>query len=159
MKKKSILLIAAILIILSVMVYVIYANCGLLFLVMIDDMNTLSKNDIFEMVDENHTVILQDINNGNFDNTKKIKGIEDISFSENYIDFFCGGNGIGSEMSYYGFYYSPRDSIEAMQNTSHPAGEALKPDGSGYSWQEINGDNRFYAEKIMDGFYYYEIFY
>lgn len=159
MKRKGIIWIIAIAM-LAIPAVLVLRNFGLPFIVLVADiMNAPTKQEIVDLVNEDYTVILDDIKNNNFDNTEKLERIESISQKENYIDLYCGGAGIGSATSYYGFYYSENDSIDDMQNINYPAGEELKPDGSGYSWNEMDGDNRFYVEKIMDNFYYYESHY
>lgn len=121
--------------------------------------DNLSKKEIFNLVNKNYAIILEDIKENDFSDSEKIKGIKDISCSESYIDFYCGGRGMGSETSYFGFYYSEKNAIDVKENFDYPKGEVLKQDGKGYSWDEVDGDNRFYVEKIMDGFFYYETHY
>ena len=142
-----------------ILAIVIWRFFGLAIIVMIGDMNVPDKNEIFELVEKNQIEIKDAIEKNNFENIEKIKGIEDITVKENYIDFDCGGKGIGSATSYYGFYYSEDNAIDVTENIEYPKGETLKPDGKGYSWDELDGDNRFYVEKIIDGFFYYESHY
>lgn len=158
MKRKGIIWII-VTTILAIPVALVLKNLGLPFVVMIADMGTPTKQEIFDLVNENSIAILEDIKNYDFDNTEKLKGIKAISPHEGFIDFYCGGAGIGSATSYYGFYYSENNAIDAMQNIEYPMGGELNPDGNGYLWKERDGDNKFYVEKIMDKFYYYESHY
>lgn len=158
MKKKSIICVTIISIVIALAI-LIWRYFGLAIIVMIGDMNVPDKNEIIELVNENQIEITNAIENNNFENIEKIKGIEDITVEENYIDFYCGGKGIGSATSYYGFYFSKDNAIDVKENIEYPKGETLQQDGKGYSWNESNGDNRFYVEKITDGFFYYESHY
>ena len=158
MKKKGFIW-ATIISLVVILAIVIWRFFGLAIIVMIGDMNVPDKNEIFELVEKNQIEITDAIEKNNFENIEKIKGIENITVEENYIDFDCGGKGIGSETSYYGFYYSEDNEIDVKANIEYPKGETLKPDGKGYSWDELDGDNRFYVEKIIDGFFYYESHY
>ena len=58
---------------------------------MMEDMNVPDKNEIFELVNENQIEITNEIENNNFENIENIKGIEDVTVKENYINFYCGG--------------------------------------------------------------------
>ena len=158
MKKKSIIWLTSSLTIVILSV-ILWKNFGLFFVVMFDDMKALSKKEIFEIVNENHFEITQAIETDDFENVEKIKGIEEISPEENYIDFYCGGKGIGSETSYYGFYYSKNNVIDDTKGINCPKDAVLIPDGKGFSWNETGGDNRFYVEKIIDNYFYYESHY
>ena len=122
--------------------------------------DNLSKTQIFKLVDKNYNIILEDIRNNNFDNTLTIKGIREIDNENGVIDFYCGGKGMGSETSYYGFYYTQDDVPKGIfAGTKYCESEQLTADGIGYSHNEYNGDNRYYTEKIRDKFYYYEAHY
>ena len=157
-KKKSIIWVTIIFMII-VLAILIWRYFGLAITVMIGDMNAPDKNEIIELINKNQIEISDAIKNNNFENIEKIKGIEGITVEENYIDFDCGGKGVGSATSYYGFYYSEDNAINVKENIEYPKGETLQQDGKGYSWNEPDGDNRFYVEKIIDGFFYYESHY
>lgn len=119
--------------------------------------DNLSKRQIFNLVEKHSEVILADITENNFDDTLSIKGIKDIKFKDEAIDFYCGGSGMGSETSYYGFYYSENDEPIGMFGGTNISGSfELTPEGNGYIYREENSDNSFYTEKIISGFYYYE---
>ncbi|MBR2471634.1 MAG: hypothetical protein IKC41_02675 [Clostridia bacterium] len=148
--------IISIVVILAIMIWRCF---GLGIIVMVEDMNVPGKDEIFELVYEKQTVIAKAIEQNNFESIEKLKGIKEVTVKDNYIDFYCGGKGIGSATSYYGFYFSEDNAIDVKENIEYPKGAALKPDGKGYSWDEPDGDNRFYVEKIIDGFFYYESHY
>lgn len=112
----------------------------------------LSKAQIFRLVEKNEKVLLEDIANSDFKNSKKIRGIEDVSPGESTVDFYCGGSGFGPATSYYGFYYSQNGEPSCIW-----VGGELSAEGNGWGWREKNGDNRYYTEKITGYFFYYEV--
>ncbi len=118
----------------------------------IDD--SLSKEEIFKLVNNNYSIILDDISENDFEDTKKLKGVKEVDPDTEIVDFYCGGKGLGSSTSYYGFYYSP-DGLPKCRSDFGRI-ELLEPDGNGFSIKYYEGDNRYYTEKIRDNFYYYE---
>ena len=75
MKKKSIIWVTIISIVI-VLAILIWRYFGLAIIVMIGDMNVPDKNEIIELVNENQIEITNAIENNNFENIEKIKGIE-----------------------------------------------------------------------------------
>ncbi len=118
--------------------------------------NNLSKREIFYLVDKNNETILADISENNFDDTLAIKGVTDVVRND-VTDIQCGGKGLGSATSYYGFYYCEADEPVVMFNGYiSDAGTALISENNGYSFREKDSDNTYYTEKILPCFYYYE---
>ena len=72
---------------------------------------------------------------------------------DGYIEFYCGGVGIGSNTGYYGFYYSTNNEVNGLWFIDE---KELIFNGIGYLYKEKDGDNTYYTEKITDNFYYYE---
>ena len=130
------------------------------FMIWFDSMisDNLSKKEIFELVNENYTVIIEDIEENDFTDTGKIKGIKEVYSDTDIIDVYCGGKGMGSATSYYGFYYSaddlPKDAWCGSNFGRTP--DELIPDGKGFAIKNSNDDNYYYTEKIRENFYYYE---
>ena len=117
----------------------------------------LSKREIFELVQNHHSVILLNIENQELHNVLSVDGIQEIDTVDGVIDFYCGGAGMGPSTSYYGFYYTADNSPAAIfAGTSFGDPAILREDGNGFSMQEEIGDNHYHTEKILDGFYYYE---
>ena len=130
----------------------------------------LSKDEIFALVNQNDELLNKTVseinssksNNSGISSTQKaevpsldysiLKGLEKITVEDDIIDFSCGGAGIGSSTSYYGFYYSEKDNLTA----TWCCGGNVVQEGKGWSWEEPDGDNSYYTEKIRDHFYYYE---
>ena len=125
-----------------------------LFLVATGD-DRADKAEVFQFVCENEEELLKVIEDGDFSEFENQGFIKDIDADETVVDFSCGGAGVGSGTSYVGFYYSPDNDMTAVWCAPSSA-DALISSGSGYEWQEQNGDNRYYTEHICGGFYYYE---
>lgn len=120
--------------------------------------NRISKDVIFALVTENESLLLDDIKNNNFDASKGLDGINKIVTSEDIIEFSCGGAGFGPSTAYCGFYYTEDDNITAIWCA--PESETdLVPYENGFLYEQENGDNRYYTEKICENFYYYEAAY
>lgn len=67
-----------------------------------------------------------------------------------FVEFSCGGWGLGPSSAYYGFYYSPQGP-KAFQG----AEVSLVPQDGGFAWQG-EGDNHGFTRGLGDGFYYFE---
>ncbi len=117
--------------------------------------NLTDKNDIIKVFTKNEAVFTEAIKSNNFDNAKKISGIQDIYIGDDYIDFICGGSGIAPSTHYYGFFYSSNDDLTAFNGGICPKEELIE-NGNGFSWKQKNGDNTYYVEKIGEHFFYYE---
>ena len=115
----------------------------------------VDKDDIFRYVQENQDHLEECIQNGELEAIKTGRVVKEIQRWDNGVEFSCGGAGMGGQTAYRGFFYTATDDLYRIW-CAPPAGEPLVPDGSGFSWQEPEGDNRFYVEKICGHFYYYE---
>ena len=130
--------------------------CGAFFLFLVatgDD--RADKDEVVDFVIENEEELLKAIEAGDFSAFENQGFIKDIDPDETVVDFSCGGAGVGSGTSYVGFYYTSENDMAAVWCAPSSA-SALKPFGSGYEWQEPNGDDRYYTEHICGNFYYYE---
>ncbi len=133
-------------------------GCRTAFLHFLSTGNHLSKEEIFALVEENQATLLKAVQTGQLEDIENINGIRDAGSKDAVAFFDCGGYGMGSETGYYGFYYTPDDIAKPLFD-GYPIcyyAEFL-PEGNGYAYNEVGGDNRYYAEKITDGFYYYEM--
>ena len=121
----------------------------------------LSKEDIISLVNNNKDTILQDVSEGDFSNCEKIPKIKEITKHDNYVEFYCGGKGMGGETSYCGFYYFANDDLQAVLNVlAQLIGGAdtdveFTTEDNGYIWRAVEGDNSLYVEKIDNNLYYY----
>ena len=124
--------------------------------------NSLSKRQIFRLVEKHSETILEDIKENNFEDTLAIDGVTGVD-SDDLIDINCGGSGIGSQTSCSGFYYNEDDKPVVVYYGSiyHVDESELIAYDKGYSYTEMHSDgtvsdNTYYTEIILDGFYYYE---
>lgn len=116
--------------------------------------NYLSKDEIFDVVNENYDIIMSDIQKGEFAKTETIKGIENVSDHDGVIEFYCGEEGISVSGAEYGFYYTEDDSpkVSFLPYVLFSE-EDLVPENKGYCFDKYD---YYYTEKIRDNFYYYE---
>jgi hypothetical protein len=113
------------------------------------------KDEVFAFVQENEAALLKAIEDKDFSDYENKGFIKKIDSDIHVVDFSCGGAGVGSGTSYVGFFYTAADDMADVWCA--PYSEAsLEPSGSGFAWQEENGDNRYYTEHICGHFYYYE---
>ena len=118
------------------------------------------RERVFGIVQENCDVLLADVAKADFTASAAIDGIEDVypewTFGElDFVEYSCGGAGLGSSTAYYGFYYSREDDLDRIWC----AGTPLVPSGDGFLYEQPDGDNRYYTERIVDHFFYYEAAY
>jgi hypothetical protein len=117
----------------------------------------LLKYKIEWSVRHNLNYLNECIENGTYDKIYRIKGIRNITpytlnDKELYIDFYCYGFGFVPGSIYYGFYYSSNDEPVGFQAVP----VKLEPQGDGWKWKQIGGDNVYYTEKIAKNWYYYK---
>ncbi len=117
--------------------------------------NLTDKEDIIKVFNKNEETIIEAVKNNSFEQVKKISGIQNVYVGDDYIDFECGGSGMGPSTHYYGFFYSPDDNLTAWNGGACPKDE-LKENGNGFRWEQKEGDNIYYVEKIGEHFFYYE---
>ena len=132
-----------------------------IFLLLMGCSDGATKAEIFVAVEKEHPTIIQCMQTNNYDDCKKISIVKEITQYDDYVDFYCGGSGMGGQTSYRGFYYFENDELEYIQVClgeliDGNGGNMFIPCGNGYLWQEKGGDNTFYFEKIANHIYYYE---
>ena len=141
----------AVIFVLVIMLCLSFAGCN----------DELSKEDVFSLVNDNKDTILQDVSEGDFSDCKKIAEIKEITKYDNFVEFYCGGKGMGGETSYCGFYYFANDDLQAvLDELAQLIGGAdtdveFTVDCNGYIWRAAEGDNSLYVEKIDNNLYYY----
>lgn len=69
------------------------------------------------------------------------------------VQFLVFGWGLAPSTKYRGFFYSPDDIPLGFQGTT----VEFEPSGNGWVWEEEQGDNRQYVEKIVDCWYWFEM--
>lgn len=84
-----------------------------------------------------------------------VPGVWEIVYSpeREVVEFLCGGFGLAPSSSYTGFYYSPSDVPLGFQGEVMPL---VKTD-TGWSYEQVNGDNQYETEKIVDRWYYFHM--
>lgn len=113
------------------------------------------KEETIQTFNKNKTALTEAVQSNDFEQAKKIPGIEDIDIFPGYVDFRCGGWGLAPSSTYYGFFYSAEDDLTAWSGGVCPQ-EELVESGDGFLWEEKDGDNSYYVEKIGERFFYYE---
>lgn len=148
--------IKTILITLLVMILVPAVFLGVLFgaITLMTTSGLTSRDAVVRMYEKNEDAFLNAAATGDFSALKEIRGVEDVSAHEDYVDFFCGGSGMGSNTQYYGIFYSPDDNMCKVWGA--PYNEKLEPENGGYRWKEPDGDNEYYVEPLGNHFFYYE---
>ena len=139
----------------SILVVLIVFALFVCYLVNLFD-DSLSKREIFTLVNKNHELINECIESGDFSNIEELKGVKSVTGENDVLDVYCGGSGFGSATNYYGFYYSPSNKPLVVWCGHVSDSNRLSPEGKGYSIINSNDDNRYYTEKIRDNFFYYE---
>ena len=71
------------------------------------------------------------------------------------VEFFTSGSGMGSETSYKGVYYSAADTPLGVQGAELDFTAAE----NGWRWEEADGDNWQYTERIVAHWFWYEAHY
>ena len=83
------------------------------------------------------------------------EGVSRIAVVDGVVEFDCGGAGTGDDTVYYGFYYNPNGSPDAVCCGARFAAAAdLQPGGEGFA--VVNGERYYYTQQIVGNFYYYE---
>lgn len=111
----------------------------------------VSKNDIATVVNNNQETLLADIQTKNFSASMMIPRVNQVTDNGTYIDYNCGGSGLGSETNSFGFYYIANDDITSVNDKEWTA------EGEGFIQREEDSDDTLYLEKICDNFYYYDM--
>ncbi len=136
------------------------SGCGdlwrkIVFAWMATDDDRVEKSEIFAYVQENEDSLLDCIGRNDYSAVLGSPVIRRIDTHNGYIDFDCGGAGMGPETSYRGFFYSEQDNLRAIWCAPREE-ESLSAKGKGYFWKESGGDNTYYVEHICGHFYYYD---
>lgn len=114
--------------------------------------NRFVKNNYSELMEYAESMV-QAGNNGEC----AIYGNFEVTYwaDSNMVEFIVRKKGLGSSSSYEGFYYSPDNQLLAFQGNLVD----FVPYKSGWIWEENDGDNHEYIEKIMDNWYRFEIYF
>ena len=107
-------------------------------------------------------VIASAVENGRPEDALSLRWIESADESDGYVDFSCGGSGIGSQTNYTGFFYTPGDDPLAMWRKSGSAAiSGFQETEDGWEYREsehgVGGDNVFLVRKLAPCYYYYHL--
>ena len=93
-----------------------------------------------------------------FSSYRNVPGVHSINLwpcqsrpGERVVQFSMGGWGFGPATGYVGMYTTTDGKPADFQG----ADVILKPEGDGYTWQEEKGDNTYYTEEVLPGWFYY----
>lgn len=112
-----------------------------------------SKDDIIRFVKKNHDKLIECIQQRESEALEGYGIIKSVSESDDYIEFYCGGEGFASQTNYCGFFYAKNGNMNALCPNIE-INDMVAKDG-GYYWQEEVGDNTYFVAHICDKFYYY----
>lgn len=122
-------------------------------MVMTKDCGELTDQKTITGICLNNKEIFQTaVDTGDYSEVEKLEGIRDVTEHDDYIEFYCGGTGMGSNTNYYGILYSELDvSLIAPTN-----GYTVTREGGVVRIEEDRGDNLFIYTSLGDGFWFYE---
>lgn len=124
------------------------------------DNDEKSCDDLQELFDKDFAAIDAAVRSGRYEDATKLDWIEQATEAEGYVDFYCGGSGMGSQTNYTGFFYTPDDDPLAMWRgnqcgTHVMTAEDFVKTEEGWEYRESGGDNVYRVCKLADGYYYY----
>ena len=115
----------------------------------------LTREEIFRLVEKNEELLLDCVRSGDFSDAEALDARITATEGKAYVDFYCGGRGLSVSGCDYGFYYSKNDLPLACHSWVN-SDDDLQLQGDGWYKQETNGGDRYYTERIIACFYYYE---
>jgi len=117
----------------------------------------LSKDEIFDIVNNKYDIIISDIQKDEFTKSERIKGVVEVEDCNGVVRFVCRGTGTAVSGVDCGFYYTADDlpKVSFLRYVLFSE-EDLLPEGKGFCFNKFD---YFYTEKIRDNFYYYESHY
>lgn len=115
----------------------------------------LTKEEIFRLVEDNEELLLASVQSGDFSDVVALDARITATAGKVYVDFYCGGRGLSVSGCDYGFYYS-EDDLPLVCHSWVNSDDALQAQGKGWYKQEADGGDRYYTERIVACFYYYE---
>ena len=104
------------------------------------------------------------VNSEQYDDATSLSWIKSVDENDGYVDFYCGGSGMGSQTNYTGFFFTPDDDPLAMWRKNDPilyvmsAADFVKT-ADGWEYRESDhdsrGDNVFIVRRLAPCYYYY----
>lgn len=117
-----------------------------------------TKENTKKIVIEHLEFLNETIESEKYERVLELEGVQEINIRKNnkdslIIEYFCKGAGIAPAGRYAGFYYTSENQPVGFDGT---ALNFTKTKNGGWRWEEENGDNYEYTERIADHWYYYE---
>lgn len=117
-----------------------------------------TKENTRKIVIEHLEFLNETIESEEYERVLELEGVQKLNFRKNnedslIIEYFCKGAGIAPAGRYAGFYYTSENQPVGFDGT---ALNFTKTKNGGWRWEEENGDNYEYTERIADHWYYYE---
>ena len=117
-----------------------------------------SFEQLQELFEEDFAVIDSAVRSGRASDAEALRWIRSADEDEAYIDFYCGGSGMGSQTNYTGFFYSPEDDPLALWRNSPVRWDFVETE-EGWEYVEGGGDNHFLVRQLASGYFYYFMHY
>lgn len=137
-----------------VMIFTLSGCEWLLLPIIIEQSNDIkSKEEIIAFVQENRDKLLASIKQRQPETLEGFGIIKSVYEGGNYIEYYCGGSGFGSQTNYSGFIYAKNGNINAAR--SDISLDAMVEKDDGYYWHDEVGDNTYFVVHICDRFFYY----
>ena len=110
------------------------------------------------------SVIEAAVMNEQYDDATSLGWIKSVDVSDGYVDFYCGGSGMGSQTNYTGFFFTPDDDPLALWREYDSKIDAdFVETEDGWEYREFDhdakGDNVFIVRKLAPCYYYYYLHY
>lgn len=115
--------------------------------------DTVSKEDTISFVKEHQNELLSHIEQGEGSTLEGYGIIKNVYETDDFVEFYCGGSGFGSQTNYSGFFYAKNGNMNALLPDVE-INDMVAKDG-GYYWHDEVGDNTYFVVHICDRFYYY----
>lgn len=121
-------------------------------------LNLYSKHAVIRRVERDEQklqeMVEQIITAGEVGENAAYRGYSVVYYpSTKMVEFTVKAGGFGSSTHYSGFYFSVSGEPLGFQGT----GLNFTQEGSGWKWDEPDGDNWEYTEKICENWYWFEI--
>ena len=113
------------------------------------------RKGIVALYRKNEAAFATAVETGDYAAVKKLRGVADVTVRDGgeEIEFYCGGAGLVPGSSYWGIRWEKDPEVFAALAAASPEWSF---DGTGYRFEQAEGDNRFYYEPLGNGFFYYE---
>ena len=111
-----------------------------------------------------YDVINSAVENEQYYSAASLSWIKQVDVNDGYVDYYCGGSGMGSQTNYTGFFYTPNDDPLAMWRANDPdlytmTASDFVETADGWEYRESDhksgGDNYYFVRKLAPCYYYY----